>query len=458
MKNQTRYPQRGSTPHSIAHATAPICLAASIMLSTAAAGEVHPGLPGGEGLALNGHSSADFCSDGSRIVTLSGSPSGFTVWDCRSGEALLRNDVPMPRPGAAGKAPTPFSRVLFALDGQKLITAGSRPTDGLAIWDARSGELQKAFGADLQAWCPVQKGPWPAPESNSSFRFMRLALSPDGTRVYVWAHDYSRMGYPGALGCWDSATGELRFSIPESSGTVQTMRLGPDAKHVVGYVLQGGMGSRAGGGPRGPGIGVWDAASGQRTHLLPFAHGLGSVTFQGPPMAFSPDGERLTVYAGESQGQGKAGARTSAPAALRTWDLRTGAEAAAIPLAAVKAPSCRQILFSPDGRLVALVLGGGRVALLDPASGKPQRSLESKTAVNDIAFSADGRLLAAGCGDPNEMFGSTGDVKLWRVRDGELVRHFRGQRGLVSVRFSPDGWRLLSLSHSSAVLWNVPTE
>lgn len=105
-----------------------------------------------------------------------------------------------------------------------------------------------------------------------------------------------------------------------------------------------------------------------------------------------------------------------------------------------------------------LVLGGGRVTLLDPASGKPQRSLESRTAVNDIAFSADGRLLAAGCGDPNEMFGSTGDVKLWRVRDGELVRHFRGQQGLVSVRSSPDGQRLLSLSHSSAVLWNVPTE
>ena len=438
------------------------------MPSSALAGKGNLGTAGKDGRVLEGNSSAAFSSDGKRLAALSGNPPGIKVWDCESGKMVLNFGAPSPLPGRSGRDLVTFSHVVFTSDNERLITAGLFPGHGLAMWDANSGQMLKTFGTNLLSLGPAPQ-PW-MPKVNSQLRFLRLTLSQDGERLYAAAYDCGRFNIPGAAGCWNATEGELEFSLHETSGTLRSLVISPDGKHLAALLQPDPLArmaamrsqfSRADGRPpadlqasgmalaseirsqrsQETGIAVWDGVSGQRKHLL---------AFSGLPRAFSPDGKQLVCFAG-----GQAGG----PAELRLWDMESGKESASIPLADVKARSCGQILFSPDGRTIALVLNGRQVSLRESSTGKLLHSLDSATAVGHLAFSPDGKMLAAGCGDPNEIFGSAGDVKLWKVGDGKLVRHFKGQRGTVSeVRFSPDGKRLLSLNGVSMMLWNVPTD
>src|SRR5262249_8141639 len=65
--------------------------------------------------------------------------------------------------------------------------------------------------------------------------------------------------------------------------------------------------------------------------------------------------------------------------------------------------------------------------------------------VYGVAFSPDGRFLAAATGEKNSGGGRLGDggVKVWHLQNRQVVRRLAGPRFLaVSVAFSPDGSRL----------------
>jgi WD40 repeat protein len=86
---------------------------------------------------------------------------------------------------------------------------------------------------------------------------------------------------------------------------------------------------------------------------------------------------------------------------------------------------------SPDGKL-EVVLAGDTVKLIDKASGKEIRAFKGHVgAATAATFSPDGKRLATGGNDKT--------VCMWDMATGKLLFKFRGNEGVVDLRFAPDG-------------------
>ncbi len=162
---------------------------------------------------------------------------------------------------------------------------------------------------------------------------------------------------------------------------------------------------------------------------------ISTIDFQARAVALSPDGRTLA----SSSGRG-----------IELWDVETGSQVAA--MSGRGTSGIESLAFSPDGRLLAAgdSWSGTSVHLWDTETATRTATLEGhRDAVNRVVFSPDGRSVASASQDHT--------VKLWDVASASIVTTFEGHTSWVfSVDFSPDGTLLASASEEVKV-WDIDT-
>ena len=126
-------------------------------------------------------------------------------------------------------------------------------------------------------------------------------------------------------------------------------------------------------------------------------------------------------------------------------------EAAGQPLSAVLAESSNaveSVAFSPGGHVLAAGDTGGDVGLWDTPSGRRIATLAEGDAVYTVAFSPNGRVLAVGDDD--------GHVGLWDAASGRRTATLAEGAPVVTVAFSPNGQVLAGGdSNGRFALWDT---
>jgi WD40 repeat protein/uncharacterized caspase-like protein len=148
----------------------------------------------------------------------------------------------------------------------------------------------------------------------------------------------------------------------------------------------------------------------------------------------------VLVCAADARAQSGVASQTPAPA-------RSGSRPELYVQAGL-ANKVNALAFSGDGKYLA-GLSSGSIFLWEVESGKELRRFESKVEeVNTLALSVGAKLLAVG----NEQ----GGVELWDVAKGVVTKAPAAQEGpILSLAFSPDG-RLLAAARGDALtLWEV---
>jgi WD40 repeat protein len=324
--------------------------------------------------------------------------------------------------------------------GKELATAGQ---DGVRVWDAATGRQVRYLAC-----------------ANGSP--LALAYSPDGGRLAIGYSD-------GAVQLRDASTGEVlrTLNAPKNAHkkAVASVVFSPDGTRLAS---SDGANDGAGAGAK-----IWDAATGKE--LL-------TITADGHRvlhLSFSPDGTRL---AGLVQGKtelariwdattGK-GVRTITGDNDRVWFVAfqphgkwlatgTGSHQSAVEVqdaetgnALWKAPVGWgfSLAYSADGKLLAAGNSAGGVIVWDAGTGKELHKLQTYgTAAVGLAFSPDGRQLARA--------GDAGEVTLWDLTTGKEILPRGGHPGDVSaVTVSPDGRRIYSAGSDGRVrAWDVAT-
>lgn len=165
-------------------------------------------------------------------------------------------------------------------------------------------------------------------------------------------------------------------------------------------------------------------------------------------------GTQKTILEGHTAGildiafstDGKLLATASIDTTVRLWDLATRKMLQELK----HINGVRAIAFSPYGNLLVCALNSyvhySPLNLWDPATGKElqrQSPMKSTSYVTSIAFSLDGKLLAAS---------SDSEVRLWDPTTGCSLQIFERYSKARSIAFSPDGKILASAWQDGVVI------
>ena len=286
-------------------------------------------------------------------------------------------DLKAPRPAGAQEAfvgriavSGGVNSIAFNPDGKLIATAGGNDHT-MILWSALTGHEVRFFPGDSVV--------------------SAVAFSQDGKRVATDSTLY------------DLSTGERIASIGRGAYDVAFSADGRFIATASGYSPS--LGTR-----------LYDQTTGQEIAQLSDEYA--SKT------AFSHDGKLV----GAATGYLRKG--------VRVWNVDSRAL-----VRTLEGPS-DDVSFSPDGRFVATA-GDGIVSLSRPTTGEHLRNISGRSAV----FSPDGKVLA--------IIGEDRHVQLWDPSNGNPIRTLQEVYAKELV-FSPDGERIVTLGPDNSVrIWKA---
>jgi WD40 repeat protein len=306
----------------------------------------------------------------------------------------------------------------FAADSKTVITFGGSTEGGywFCWWDAASGRLLRRVQLEKSTMS------WGA------------AITPGGETAVTRELSYRDPPNNGAevrLKWWDVNTGREQASIVQDFSPNTYLTVARDGAAVVCHDLRT--------------IGVWDRTNKKQTA----SYTIRSQSFIDDKLTLAPNGRSLLFVRGDE--------------GLCAWDFASGQERTV--LAWTKDFQPYLAAFSPDARTLAV---GGRmpnVKLLGAVSGRLLRTLDwPHTWPDEMTFSADGTQLAVANSGGKDLTKADSGVSesliaVWDVASGKLRHTFERSPSDVpvnSLAFSPDG-RLLAAATRVLHVWDLAT-